>query len=145
MDIDALVVHLADARYDDAIRRGANGEVTTLLNEAESGRTHFVDIDADDFMDVISGETLTAAQEGRIQNYLVGKTMVATSRAPVRQWLQANLSAGALTQLIALATESSSYSMRAGSVRASLADVRKAVLRIPKSLVVATGQLPLVT
>lgn len=140
MDLIALVTHLADDRYDVAIRSGNNTESVVLLNEIEPGQNHWVDIDADDFMDIVSGEDLTAVQEGRINNYLSSKSHVATSRAPVRQWLQANLSADAVTRLVALTQVASPYCKRAGVVRVGLDDVRRAVRRIAKSHIVASGQ-----
>ena len=132
MYTNALVTHLADARYDDAIRRGSNSTVVTLLHEVEAGRMHWVDIDAVDFMDIISDENLTTVQEGRINN-LVVTGVIALSRLRTRRWLKNILSADAWVEITALARVPSSYAMRAGSVRASLPDVRKAVALMPKS------------
>lgn len=137
-----------DARYDAAVRAGSNGLLVGLLNEIETGSTKiWDDIPVDDFLDAIAGESLTVQQEARIQTYTQARSVVPTSRANVRTWIQAQgLSPATLNALKALAEREQTYSEGAGIARGvSLAHVRRAVRRVAKSFIVSTGQADLET
>lgn len=129
-DIDALHAHL-EANYANELAGGHNGTLALLLNEPESASPskRFDDVAVADFLDAISGLTLTREQEERIRTYTQGRETVALSKDGVRAWVQANL-AGAIPALRALAERDTTVAEEAGvcghGERVSLRDVRAA-------------------
>jgi hypothetical protein len=133
MDITALANLIeTDPRYAVALQDGNNGEITRLLNEDDlSAGVKWQAISGPDFLDAISSEVLTPAQEARIQTYLYNNGNVPLDRANVRQWIidqnftpptMANLRAYAEVQEI-----HGEVALQVGERRISLRDVRQAV------------------
>lgn len=149
MNLSALVTLLAnDARYDAAVRAGNNAEVVRLLNETSAGGTaRWRDIPVDDFLAAIADQLLTPTQEERIRTYTQNRSHVPTSKAAVRQWIQnQGWSAGTIAALRALAERPARYcdSVLADDEDAvTIHDVRRAVRRVSKSLIIASGQAAL--
>ena len=126
----------SDARYLSAFQDGDNGELLRLLNEDDDLATPvWVSVDAMDFLDAVAAETLTAAQEARIQTYVASGARVPTDRANVRQWIvDQNWSAPTMANLRAIAEKPAKYcqpALEVGEERVSLRDVRRAVKQIP--------------
>ena len=148
-DIAALATLLnTDARYDADVRAGNNGRCGELVNETNvGGATRWNDVPVEDFLAAIADDVLTTAQSERIALYIEGRTSIPASHPGVIAWIQANLSTRAKTELRAIAEREETHG-EAGDVDTevvSLSDVRRAVRRVAKSHIVASGQADLET
>ncbi len=146
MDFDALRTALEnDARYDTAVREGANSTLVGLLNELELGQTVITDISRQDAIKAFRDEirTLTAQQLQRLR-LLVDSGSVRTSDSDVRAELADIFGGGsnpAIVRLSAAATRDATYGDAFGYPQVSLNTVREAVRLIDKSFIVSTGQV----
>jgi len=147
-DIAALATLIdSDPTLDAAVRAGRNGELVALLNADVAGTKRWNDVRVDDFLDAIALETLTAAQENRIQTYTNNRELIPSSKPNVRSWIQAQGFAPAtITALRALAERDPTFVEESPVGEAvTLQDVRKAVRRVAKSHIISTGQAVLET
>ena len=140
MNINSLKALLdTDARYDAAVRAGANGEVLRLLTAADAGAPkRWRPITVDDFLNAIAGETLTPTQEDRIRTYTQQRSHVPVHLPAVRTWIQAQgWAASTIATLRALAEVPGRYCdvlLAPDDETVSLGDVRAAVRAVSKSL-----------
>jgi hypothetical protein len=84
-----------DGRYATALQDGANGELTTLLNEVDTGAARrWRSCSVSDLMDALATETLTAGAEARLQTYAAAGGAVPTHRPGVKAWFEAQFPTG---------------------------------------------------
>ncbi len=141
MDLDALTTTLdIDPNYDADVRGGHNGKLVTLLN-AEDGALpkRWRPIPVIDFVDAISGETLSAEQHDWIQTYLAAGGGYPIHKAGVRGWVMAQgfsaVTVTALTNLSQVPGKPADAFFGDEGGRVSLNDVRAAVAQISKSFI----------
>ncbi len=136
-DIAKLTAELeTNPAYDDDVVAGRDGVLLEALNTEDVALPkRGIGISPVDFMEAISGESLTAAQEARILNYVqLGTVPVHLPKA--RAWMGANFQIATITALRALSEQVARPAdafLVEGERRLALRDISEAVGQIAKS------------
>lgn len=147
-DFDALRTSLGTvARYDVAVRAGANSAVTALLNEEDPlAAWVYEDVLLDDIMEA-AGQTrlkaLTPDERGRLRILRRSDDTVATSKPDLRAELLDvfGINEAQFVAAIPAVRRRPTFGEAFGYRNVSLDTVRLAVRQIAKSFIVSTGQV----
>ncbi len=93
VDTAALATELdANAKYNTDVTGGHNGKIlASLLVESDALQPRWRPVRRDDFLSAIAGETLTTAQEARVQTYTQDGQSVPMQKEGIRTWVLANM------------------------------------------------------
>lgn len=145
-DINKLAHHLEfEPRYDEQLRLGNNSALVRLINDVQTGSgKSWVDIDSNKFSKIVMTEfQLTTQQETKIQTFL-SQPKIYTSNPTIVEWLKNILSEQAFKQVEEQGSVENTWAVTAGIVSAgekvTVNDIRRAVRKIDKSFIIASGQ-----
>ena len=147
-NIATLAALLAsDVRYDAAVTAGKNGDLVRLLNDIETGSAAvWLKVPLAKVKEAVIGHPLTADQIAQLDFFLGEQQLIDFGDADTRSFLTGIFTGPpGLPRLRAIARrDNGTYAETAGVVgpgeRVTLSDVRRAVRRVAKAHIIASGQ-----
>ncbi len=139
VDIVALASELdTNPDYNTDVTGGANGKLlVSLFTESDALTPRWRSVRRDDFLAAIAGETLSAAQEARVQTYTQDGQSVPMQKPAIRAWVLTNMP-NSVTNLERVGTVKGrpiDAFLGEDNDSATLNDVRAAVARVSKAYI----------